>query len=638
MRMARCARRWTLWAGLALIGYGLLFTLWAVFQPFGEAVRPFIGDLGRLLANLVAASLMLWAAARSADRCLRGAWLLIGLGFLAWAGGDLVWSWCELVQGILPVSPHAADLLYLLFYPLVFLGLLIYPTGRQDRAGTLKLLLDVSAIVAGAGAFGWYYLIAPVVARAGVDVLRLTVEIAYPVADLVLLWALLRACFAWPQRVPRPALLMLLTSIAVSLVADVMYIGLSQQGLYESGRFLDALWVLASVTAGGAALAHHRELSLGIPAASGDEAVYLRRPFRPVQQFLPYLALEAAFLLMLKGVGGAALDLRRWGLVAGLAAVTLFIVMRQLVTIQEHHRLNEALWRLSNELERRVAERTIELDRRVAEITSLHEQVQRANEQLRELDRLKSEFLASVSHELRTPLTSIIGYTELMLHSGDGTLSRSQAENLEVILANSQRLLKLVNELLDVTRMEAGKFRVELVPMPLEVFLHQLVAEARPQAEKRGLTLYETIPAELPLVLADGQRIGQVVNNLLSNAFKFTPPGGSVTLEALELVVGAEAGSREPGWVGQVVAQLPAGRWVVVAVHDTGIGIPASEMPHLFTRFYRGEGSRRHAVQGTGLGLYVARTIVEAHHGHIGVASQPGQGSTFWFALPTYEA
>ncbi len=142
------------------------------------------------------------------------------------------------------------------------------------------------------------------------------------------------------------------------------------------------------------------------------------------------------------------------------------------------------------------------------------------------------------------------------------------------------------------------------------------------------------LPDGLPAILADGPRVAQVVNNLLANAIKFTPPGGQVNVGCDELE--GESGSLKSilPFSSQATPDLPPGKWLVVIVSDTGIGIPADELPHLFSRFYRAPEARRQAIRGAGLGLCVAKAIVEAHGGKIGVESQPGRGSAFWFALP----
>ena len=258
--------------------------------------------------------------------------------------------------------------------------------------------------------------------------------------------------------------------------------------------------------------------------------------------------------------------------------------------------------------------------------SQLYQELQRVNDELRQMDRMKSEFVSNVSHELRTPLTTILGYTELLQNAPGMGQSALEVEGLRTVYSNGQRLLRLVNDLLDVSRLESGKFAISpahLEPAPL---LRQLVEEVRLMADKKGLTLAADLPDDLPRLTADGPRVAQVLNNLLSNAIKFTPAGGTVQVRGCE--------SEQPDGAGPTIAGLPDGKWLVVSVADTGIGIPPEELPSLFSRFHRTVEAQHRAIRGTGIGLYVAKAIIEAHGGHIGVESQVGRGSTFWFALP----
>jgi signal transduction histidine kinase len=228
----------------------------------------------------------------------------------------------------------------------------------------------------------------------------------------------------------------------------------------------------------------------------------------------------------------------------------------------------------------------------------------------RAVNNLKDEFVATVSHELRTPLTSIIGYLELVLAGEAGALTEEQRRFLQVVDRNASRLLGLVGDLLFVGQVEAGRLVLERRPVDLFEVAADALAAARPLAEEKGLELRaEVDPVEG--VWGDAKRLAQVLDNLLSNAIKFTPEGGRVCLR-----VRAE------------------GTRVVIEVEDTGIGIPESERDRLFERFFRTSTAREQAIPGSGLGLSVARLIVEGHGGRIDVSSSEGEGSTFHVELP----
>jgi signal transduction histidine kinase len=230
------------------------------------------------------------------------------------------------------------------------------------------------------------------------------------------------------------------------------------------------------------------------------------------------------------------------------------------------------------------------------------------NERLRELDRLKDEFIAAVSHELRTPLTSIIGYIELLEEEGaDGPNTGRFAE---VIGRNAEQLLRLVGDLLFLSRMRSGKLALELQGLDLAEIAAAAVAEVRPDALLKHIDVVLSA-APVPLLAADPGRIAQLMASLLSNAVKFTGPGGRV-----EVSTGVADGQ------------------AVLTVADTGIGIPAADLKRIFERFYRTAAAARQMIPGTGLGLAVATAIADAHNGAITVESTEGQGSTFTVRLP----
>jgi signal transduction histidine kinase len=228
---------------------------------------------------------------------------------------------------------------------------------------------------------------------------------------------------------------------------------------------------------------------------------------------------------------------------------------------------------------------------------------------MRESDRLADEFMTLISHELRTPLTSIIGYLELTLD--DGNLTEEQRGYLDVVDHNADRLLRLVDDLLLVAQLEAGQLAVRRVELDLSAVARQAVAEAQPGAAAKDITL--TLDADVAVPLqADKGRMFRTLENLLSNAIKFTPAGGSVRVSV----------SHADGVVRLEVA-------------DTGIGIAPDDQERLFERFFRTSAVTEQHFPGTGLGLYIAQAIVEAHGGSITVRSEPGKGTSFSVALPT---
>jgi PAS domain S-box-containing protein len=243
-----------------------------------------------------------------------------------------------------------------------------------------------------------------------------------------------------------------------------------------------------------------------------------------------------------------------------------------------------------------------------AERDALLRELAEQNDRLRELDRMKDDFVASVSHELRTPLTSIRGYLELV--RDDGTLNPEQDRMLGIVDRNADRLLGLVTDLLFIAELDAGKLTMNPTPVRLEDVAAESVEAAGPRARAAEIELHLDAGDQL-VVPGDRTRLAQVFDNLISNAIKFTPPGGRVDVRVFRSDASA-----------------------VVEVSDTGTGIPEEERLHLFERFFRANGAIRGAVQGTGLGLAIVGTIAASHGGTVRVESSESGGATFLVSLP----
>jgi signal transduction histidine kinase len=231
--------------------------------------------------------------------------------------------------------------------------------------------------------------------------------------------------------------------------------------------------------------------------------------------------------------------------------------------------------------------------------------------QEREVSRLKDEFVGLISHELRTPLSSILGYLELMKDDDEHPLSDEQMQYLGVAERNAHRLLRLVGDLLFTAQVESGKFPLDSRMVELESIVRAAVESARPGAAAGGITLVEQLPERSPVTHGDPVRLGQACDNLISNALKFTPRGGTVTVTLSETEKDA-----------------------VITVSDTGMGIAESELDQLFSRFFRASTATRNAVPGVGLGLTITKAIVTAHHGEMDVQSEEGVGTQFSMTLP----
>lgn len=228
-----------------------------------------------------------------------------------------------------------------------------------------------------------------------------------------------------------------------------------------------------------------------------------------------------------------------------------------------------------------------------------------------EAERAKSDFITNVSHELRTPLTSIVGYTSFLLNRAVGPLTDQQEGFVRVIQSNGQRLVTLINDILDASRIESGRMELDIQPVHLDTVAQEVIEMFRPQSEQKQLELtLKTTPPVRP-VLGDAMRLGQVLTNLISNACRYTPNGGQITV-----AVTSHEGT------------------VRVDVADTGLGIEPDDQIRIFQRFYRVSTTAAFECNGTGLGLPITKMLVEMHGGRLWVDSMVGQGSTFTFVLP----
>jgi two-component system phosphate regulon sensor histidine kinase PhoR len=254
---------------------------------------------------------------------------------------------------------------------------------------------------------------------------------------------------------------------------------------------------------------------------------------------------------------------------------------------------------------------------------------------LKRLEEARMEFVVNVSHELRTPLTAIRGYAETLLD--DGLKDREEARKfLEIIHRHAERLGRLLNDLLDLSNIELDRTPLSIRPLGVAEAVRQAVAMLAPQAERKAVRLATEFPDALSPVLADRDRLLQILVNLIDNAVKYTPEGGSVTVTARQ--VNLSTGQIvDPGRrIGELTPRpIDHGDLVEITVEDTGIGIPAKDLPRITERFYRVDKARSRDLGGTGLGLAIVKHLVQAHHGTLAIESEPGKGTRVRVVLPS---
>ena len=253
-----------------------------------------------------------------------------------------------------------------------------------------------------------------------------------------------------------------------------------------------------------------------------------------------------------------------------------------------------------------------ELGALAVNLNQMNDELGRLYEALETASRHKSEFLANMSHELRTPLNAIIGFSQVLQQQMFGELNAKQADYVDDVLSSGQHLLNLINDILDLAKVEAGRMELQPTSFALPEVLENALSMVRERATRQGVSLSTAIDASVGPFEGDERKVKQIIFNLLSNAVKFTPDGGQVKLAA------------------KVLEQE-----VEISVRDTGVGISAEDQVKIFEEFYQVGHAK--TQEGTGLGLALTRRLVELHHGHLGVASQPGVGSTFTVTLPLHQ-
>ena len=278
------------------------------------------------------------------------------------------------------------------------------------------------------------------------------------------------------------------------------------------------------------------------------------------------------------------------------------------------------------ELERVVAERTRDLRLAKEKTETALRETERARavieeqaEQLREMDRIKTRFFSNISHEFRTPLTLNIGPLENALTGMYGSLSETLRKQLEIMLRNSRRLLRLINQLLDLSKLESGRMELKVQPGNVVDFIEGIMLSFTAFTEKRGIDLQFETEREETILYFDPQNLEKVFFNLLSNAMKFTPDGGRIEVRVEE----------GPAAIGEHICEA-----VRIIVRDTGPGIPEEELPYIFNRFHQVDGAVHRIQEGTGIGLSLVKELVELHGGDIEVESEPGSGAVFTVTLP----
>jgi signal transduction histidine kinase len=563
----------TRWLYLAV---GLLVILFYLLLPGGSLAQGLVFVGVHLLAVVV-----LTIGIRRHGLGRSGPWLLVAAGQTLYLLADVVWFPLRVALHQDLAFPSAADGLYMLSYATLLLGfgaLIRVLTPKQDR----QTVLDVLIVTLGIGTFFWLYLIHPALDSNEGSLLGRLVAVAYPLTDLLLIAILLRLSSA--VLAPTPALGLLTLSILSQLGTDLAYAIAVLQGAFALGSPITLGWLLSWAFLGAAVL-HPSVRELSRPMT-------VRGPLTQEWRLaaLTVAALSPPAALVIQSLRGEHDDVAALAGIAGTLFALVLVRMHSLiVSVADYERTERAL-------------------------AARAEQLLQTNEQLLELDRIKSDFVSTTSHELRTPLTSIRGYIELLTDGEAGELNPTQRRMVEAIDRNAARLLTLIEDILTLAKIESGTFRLTMAPVAVADIVSSALQAVAPSLGARQLDLVVNGTDDVGCVQGDAAQLERVLLNLLTNAIKFSPDGGRVLLTA-------SGGTDE----------------VELMVTDYGVGIPAPEQDRLFTRFFRASTAAVLAIQGTGLGLAVVKSIVDGHKGSIRLDSAPGLGTTVAVTLPRHQ-
>lgn len=609
--------------GRWILLFNALFCAWLVARPGGHDAVAAVDDVAQFVGPLLALPLCVGDLPRRRARdgsaapvALRWSPILLGLGILSFAVGQMIWTFYEQVLRMAAPTPSWADVAFLSAYPFCMLAILLLPARPMPRVERLRVALDGLMVMIGVATFSWYFVLGPSLAQSSNTLPAKIVAGAYPLGDLMLIACVLLLAGRLGTRALRPAARIMCISLVVTAITDTLFDYQTLHNTYATGNLLDVGWPLGYMGLGLAAYAIRLaaasdtagEADAAVEARDGagedaGAAVAVHAEGAPVvvpplwRALLPYVAIPAVGTLLIYAWFNRGDESVGPNVYVGAVALVVVVLLRQVLSIY----MNRLLY--------------VQLATHAESLRSLHQREHEARAAAETALRVRDHFLRSASHDLRTPLAMIMGRlerVELRLERGRAVEPAWLAEQTATMSRAAERMLSTVEEITDAAQLQIGQtlaLRLAVVDLGEVVrAIAGMVADANTWPGAPSVSL-ET--AEGVLVEGDRARLERVVQNIVGNAVKYSPHGTPVEVRL------------------QVQEDERA---VILTVRDHGVGIPPEDLPRLFTPFYRASTSI--GIAGTGIGLAGCKAIVEQHDGQIAIASAPGEGTTVTVTLP----
>lgn len=524
----------------------------------------------------------------------RFGWLLIALACFSFAIGQCTWTYLESLQGVLVPFPSLADIGYMGTYPLLIAGVFLL-FGSMPAVGRTRRLIDSAIAASSLGVISWFFVVQRLWLQSEVTLIGKIISIAYPLSDIAALFgAFVLLSSARQNRLLRRSLYFLAAGIFGFTFFDTSFTWMSLNGTYRTGSWSDWTvsfgWILVGYSFLMMMWWIKKKEQLDSDQTDACQNVQVPRVW---QMIAPYAAVAVACFIV------GITDYSRRGSMHGftivaMALLMLLVIARQILALIENRSLTMELKSFNANLEKTVAERTEDLESRNKTILAMVEE--------------RNRFYRHVSHEVRTPLTSIIGFSEVLLEDEEEPLTLGQKAVTQKVVDSGHRLLDMINNLLDISRAEAGKMEVNYSKIKLDMLIEQVADNIAPLISEKALNLNVNLTDNIPVIVTDEQKLTQILTNLLSNAIKYTHEG------TISIGVTSTADS------------------VSIKVEDTGVGIPQNELENIFKEFHRVQVGP--PQRGSGLGLAIVQKFTDMLGGSISVQSSLGAGSTFTLTLP----